>query len=143
MEYKLELPEGYVPLPLPGRDEWLAELRSGKYKQGSNKLCKITDGVAKHCCLGVLCTLQHRPQVFHTYVVDFDDRAEALAYANPLYTHLNATGRFPELVTVTAFQEDASHEGLTSLAQCNDAELSFEQIADIIEKVWSNTEKNW
>jgi len=33
---------------------WVKALRSGKYKQGTDYLCKTEDGHTKHCCLGVL-----------------------------------------------------------------------------------------
>ena len=36
--------------------EWIAALRSGKYKQGRNALCK--DG--KYCCLGVACEIKNQ-----------------------------------------------------------------------------------
>lgn len=38
--------------------QWVAALRSGEYKQGQGGLQSITaDGVATHCCLGVLCDI--------------------------------------------------------------------------------------
>ncbi len=38
--------------------EWTAALRSGKYPQGQDYLCR--DG--KFCCLGVLCEIQELPK---------------------------------------------------------------------------------
>lgn len=36
-------------------DAWLEALRSGDYKQGTGRLCRVDDeGNEEHCCLGVL-----------------------------------------------------------------------------------------
>jgi len=35
------------------QNEWLEALESGKYKQGSDKLCKIDNNEKYYCCLGV------------------------------------------------------------------------------------------
>jgi len=39
------------------KKEWVAALRSGKYKQGDTYLKNTTDGKTKFCCLGVACDL--------------------------------------------------------------------------------------
>jgi len=55
-KYTLNLPKGYKKHPLPGRNEWTAALRSGKYRKGTGAL-RVGQ---KHCCLGVLCSIQGR-----------------------------------------------------------------------------------
>jgi len=41
------------------RDEWVAALRDGSYKQGKGRLMTLLgDGSVEACCLGVLCDLQ-------------------------------------------------------------------------------------
>ena len=38
------------------RDQWIAALRSGEYKQGNGVLHQVSkDGAESFCCLGVLC----------------------------------------------------------------------------------------
>ena len=38
------------------RDQWIAALRSGEYKQGNGVLHQVSkDGAERFCCLGVLC----------------------------------------------------------------------------------------
>ena len=142
MEYKLNLPPDYIPRPLPGRDEWLTELRSEKYKQGKTRLCQNFAGVPRYCCLGVLCTLQKRPQVEEGYSLLFDGWGGVLANENPVHRQLNDSGEFPMLVWVTVYKDGAPAQ-LKNLADCNDQGLTFSQIADIIEKIWKHEPKNW
>lgn len=44
----------YPKLPVKFKDKWLKALRSGKYEQGSGKLCKN----GKYCCVGVAGKIQ-------------------------------------------------------------------------------------
>lgn len=37
------------------KEAWLADLRSGRYRQGRESLKQRDGGRIKHCCLGVLC----------------------------------------------------------------------------------------
>ena len=141
MKYKIYLPEGYVQTALPGRDEWLSALRSGLYSQGNGCLSQIdhtNSNLACDCCLGVLCKVQDRPKVARSGRFEFDEISENLSHANPLYRWLKANGAFPGNVTVYAGEEVCQY-----LTECNDFGLTFTQIADIIETVWSNAPKNW
>lgn len=36
------------------KQDWLNNLRSGDFRRGKNKLCRITGSTARYCCLGVL-----------------------------------------------------------------------------------------
>ena len=49
------------------KDQWIADLRSGKFIQGKGALCKH----GKHCCLGVLAQ-----QITNYYVSDDTGRAD-------------------------------------------------------------------
>lgn len=41
------------------RDEWVRRLQSGKYRQGTGYLHRLTEdaGIPLYCCLGVLCEM--------------------------------------------------------------------------------------
>jgi hypothetical protein len=39
------------------KNKWISALRSGEYKQCSTQLRDEKDGVARYCCLGVLCDI--------------------------------------------------------------------------------------
>ena len=140
MTYNLTLPDGYTPRPLPGRDEWTAALLSGKYQQGIESLCLTEGATPQYCCLGVLCRVQNRPSKARVKDVEFDGMALRLAGQNPLYPVLLGTGHFPADVKVIV---EGNTETFKSLAGCNDAGLTFVQIVEIINQVWSNAPKNW
>lgn len=125
IEYKLVLPKGYKKQPLPGRNEWVAALRSGKYTQAKGELC-LENG--SKCCLGVVSHLQGRLKRYRD-----DDSAFVLSELNPLDEYLHQSGDFPEGVVVAV-----GENSWANLATCNDAGLTFAQIADIIEKVWKH-----
>lgn len=55
MIYTLHLPQNYTKPPLPGRDEWVADLRANPDKQGREYLHTKDD---KYCCLGRLALIQ-------------------------------------------------------------------------------------
>jgi len=127
--YTLHLPDGYVPPPLPGRDEWIAALRGGNYEQGNKYLCRYQH----YCCLGVLCEIQGRPKSGNALKY-FDGSDQFLKPQNPLYNALGSGGTFPQGVVVGYFMPRYT------LAECNDNGLNFGQIADIIEAVWAEPE---
>jgi len=95
------------------KEQWVAALRSGKYKQGQSALQQ--DG--KFCCLGVLCDLAEVPhstgpgRVLYSFA-DFDSTA--------MPSH--------GLVKATGFKG-----GMGRLAGMNDEGKSFNEIADHIE----------
>lgn len=124
MNFTIHLPDNYVPPPLPGRNEWIADLHANPDKQTTGKL-----GLPKgpNCCLGRLSLLQGR-------LTEEGDDADSSSYSqlsrsNPMFRHLKHIGYFPTGVAVN---------GIASLAFCNDSGLTFSQIADIIETVWSD-----
>lgn len=137
MNYTLHLPENYVKPPLPGRDEWLEALRSGRYAQGRLSLCESD----KYCCLGVLCRLQGRLNFLDGKWREEGKETSGLSYENPVYKNLDALGRFPEGVFVRLSDSEIRKE--VELAGCNDSGLTFDDISNIIEAVWDNAPKNW
>lgn len=131
--YTLTLPPNYTPPPFPGRDLLLIALRSGEYIQGQRALERL-DG--SKCCLGVLCAIQGRLQ-------QGDDglfgSSQTLAEDNPSTPFINFEGMFPNgVVFINDYRSYLNH-----LSVINDTGYTFHQIADIIEKVWSNAPKNW
>jgi hypothetical protein len=130
---KITLPPNYQRIPLPHFTEWVAALRSGKYAQGTDKLCKDN----AYCCLGVLCEIQGRPKQLHPTEVNvlmFDDGWNYLTRLNPVYSVLAEKGFFPIEATIT-YQGDFS-TSVHCLAALNDFLIPFDQIADVIEAIW-------
>ncbi len=56
-----------MPMKPAIKRAWVAALRSGKYKQGQNRL-KTMDG--RFCCLGVLCDLHNQTVVRNQWTKD-------------------------------------------------------------------------
>lgn len=145
MDYEIEFPKRYIKPKLPMGKQWVEALRSGRYKQGVNKLCGTVnpisnDGKPKdpefcYCCLGVLSKIQNR---LVEKDGEYKDTINSMTVAylitdNPLYTSLGMDGQLPYGVTVAygggrLFQKN--------LANLNDTGFSFEEIADIIEQIW-------
>ena len=111
-------------------EKWVKALRSGEYKQTKNVL-KDNDGF---CCLGVLCDISKNDLSRDISSVDWAwDHSKQTNRFLLEYAHIphevlewsgmgNSTGRY-----------DPIHPSLTAL---NDRGHSFNQIADIIEKIW-------
>lgn len=115
-------------------DQWIAALRSGKYKQTQGRLCKEIDGGdVGYCCLGVLCDL-------HAH--NTTDQGEWSGYC---YRSLYGKDGFcqeipPSIVTEWAGLHADNPEWNTAthhtLAQMNDEGCSFEDIARVIADTW-------
>src|SRR5678815_494059 len=106
------------------KEQWLAALRSGEYKQGRGALRQGDD---TFCCLGVLCDLAVKNGVIPepTYI-DVGHR----------YTYVNSSGALPIPVIDWAEVDSPTVSiGLidSELAEENDRGLTFLQIADLIE----------
>ena len=128
------LPESYTKPLLRGLDGWVKALRSGDYKQGRNLLCY--EGA--YCCLGVLCKLQGRPsQVVNGRTV-YDGDIAMLNWPNPMVGVFGGTGHFPSGVWCEVGDPVRGVETLSDLAVLNDKGATFEQIADVISRVWAD-----
>ena len=144
----LEMPDGYQQVPLAGRDEWTAGLRSGKFKPGHARLCAITQGDTepKYCCLGVLSKLQGRLTDVTTPIYgdlngmcagDDGDSVSVLAVDNPLRDILGNTAQLGQH-DVRINQTIITYQTCVSLAELNDAGATFAEIADVIDAVYAN-----
>jgi hypothetical protein len=121
--YTITFPEGYEKKELPYFNEWVKALESGEYTQGASALQTGN----RYCCLGVLSKIQGR------LVNECDDGYRLmLAKNNPCRLQLGQMGNFPEGVTVTI----PRHSPFNTLVHCNDNDLSFNQIAEIIKQIW-------
>jgi hypothetical protein len=128
MEYKL---------PKKIKTRWLNDLRSGKFKQGRERLLEVDDdGSREFCCLGVLATQWHDP--------NRKSKREKLSFSGGL---LESRLKIPPPVAKALSQEPSarlkkmgsddydSYSVEASLVDLNDCRLkSFKQIANIIEK---------
>jgi hypothetical protein len=109
------------------KDQWLAALRSGKYKQGHGAL-QVND---MYCCLGVLCAIS-----------PFADEAQMRPDGSVYYIETSESGyrqdqegilprHIKDWAGLESRNPSASHSTLASL---NDQGATFEEIADIIER---------
>lgn len=127
------------------KDRWVKALRSGKFKQGKDRLCGVTkDGKRQYCCLGVLSQLAVRSRVIGapalTKIYDPNDEAVSEArYGNGEYYYL------PYAVRDWAGLEEANpYAGDNKLSEWNDGDSArtgetfsardFDGIADLIEE---------
>lgn len=105
-------------------NKWVPALRSGRYEQGKEYLCRDN----KYCCLGVACELLgelKRAKVRGNYLATKDEgRVESLEHriAHKLKMSCNGTLKW------------SGNEHMVSLAGMNDDGMSFEQIADFLEE---------
>lgn len=113
--------------------EWVAALRSGKYKQGKDYLCRRANNVGLvYCCLGVKCDLENpNGWIEHDYnsVLKFKDERLLCPYEeeHPILR----VGLLPISGT-----DGSNVYGYCSLASLNDSGFTFNQIADLIERFW-------
>ena len=95
---------------------WLEALRSGDYKQARGRLMDVDDDFNKtYCCLGVLCKV-----------------AKAIKWRNGAILPLNLLKRTELEDTDPQVFYKRKQRSLSELN--DDVELSFKQIANIIEK---------
>ena len=107
---------------------WISALRSGEYSQNQNSLRQGNS----FCCLGVLCDVAIKNGVdLKIYEDDniyfYDEACEVLPKKVIDWAELNDDNPIVEM------NEDGK-EGEYSLAELNDSEYNFNQIADIIEE---------
>lgn len=104
---------------------WVDALRSGDYKQGQKVLHHTKNN--SFCCLGVLCDLAVKNgvkiNIKENSVTSYDGEYETLP---------EKVIEWSELLD----QSPDSNDPLITLAGLNDIEYTFDQIADIIEKVY-------
>lgn len=99
-------------------DAWLEALRSGDYKQGVGRLCRVDDeGNEEHCCLGVLAEV---------IGMDKDDRLAIREYAMPG----ESTSGSSALLDTAVLPDNVQ----TDLSRWNDNGFNFTRIASEIER---------
>lgn len=124
--------------------QWVAALRSGKYKQGKNVLHNVDAGT--YCCLGVLCDLAVKAGVIsvgsHEYHSDAGGDIEVYGATGDKYAQGGVT--LPAEVVTWASLEDGNpnvyvedvdgNEYPQDLAELNDdCDYTFSQLAELIE----------
>lgn len=106
------------------KTEWIAALRSGKYKQGRGKL-RVDD---KFCCLGVLCDLYDNKNWFDTKEIHIFGQGSIYSYSLDNTVNRN----FLPYHVQKGLQ--LKYEDTVELAQMNDDGKTFDEIADHIEE---------
>jgi len=108
---------------------WVKELRSGKYKQGGDYLCRDD----KYCCLGVLCDIFKK-----TVKTPEFSRSKTSAGGSEITYFGGNFDVLPvevmEWAGILTPSGTYSDTGYThSLSELNDGGHSFDELADIIE----------
>jgi len=119
------------------KQRWLTALRSGEYQQGQGALRRRKqEGPDELCCLGVLCEIAVADQVIPEPVYTTGDAC--YEYANGDH-HMPEPSVLPYPVRDWAGLPDTNpnvmeQDGtVASLAELNDHDYTFAQIADLIE----------
>lgn len=114
------------------KEKWVKALRSGRYKQTTNVLCRL-DGnghVAGYCCLGVLCEVASK--IPNYGVKRVRTKKAAGGRASFTYKKDSCAVSLPGNFTSRIRLED---QHLSELMRMNDKQgKSFNEIADHIEK---------
>lgn len=109
-------------------DKWAAALRSGEYKQTTSALNRMDS----FCCLGVLCEVVIKDGLVL-------DKVRPDGYMRTAYGRDASKDYLPREVVVYSGMK--THNGAWpsekgGLAVLNDSGVSFQEIADIIERNW-------
>ena len=110
------------------KKEWVAALRSGKYKQTQGYLC--ADG--GFCCLGVLCDIAIDAD-WELVSSNYDDETVEAPEAAVAYEIEDCMYGLPDILTEKIGAE-ANVDFTHILPNMNDAGSSFSEIADYIEE---------
>lgn len=130
--YEVIAPDDYVKPKLPWGTPWVAELRSGKYRQCTGALCN-GEG---YCCLGILSKIQGRLKRPGRSLWLDGDIAGPLSKRNPIATIIGEAGSFWVYNRVIVRGKSDTTLKYLTLACMNDNGFPFSIIADVIEAVW-------
>lgn len=108
------------------KQQWVAALRSGEYKQGAGALHRFSEAGDTYCCLGVLCDLAVKASVCRRYMDE--DGIYHYGHASHNDTYLDSS--IVEWSGLDGYNPKV--EG-RRLAELNDKGFTFDQIADLIE----------
>src|SRR5690606_7791757 len=119
------------------KQEWVKRLRSGQYKQGRNSLRQGDS----YCCLGVLCDL-YSPQLWEQGPEGTFCYAGASGVLPSIVSEAYGISHDPMVATrdlpeklVNNPNFDTLSIKYCSLSELNDHGYTFEEIAEVIEKV--------
>ena len=117
------------------KQQWVAALRSGEYRQGKHVLHNVDENT--YCCLGVLCDLAVKAGVIQLGAVDYNSEVDGDVQA---YGGAGDKTTLPLSVQEWACLDDFNPDVIdnegdeSSLAGLNDEKnYTFEQLADLIE----------
>ena len=108
--------------------QWVAELRSGKYKQGQGALRTSSN---HFCCLGVLCDISY-PEGWWKEFDEYDHYSFELLKSDDETNYYSEDEMPPEALIR---EVGLDYEDAKGLAKMNDSGDSFDEIADEIEKI--------
>lgn len=120
--------------------KWVEALRSGEYEQGVKALCQFQPDATtpNFCCLGVLTDLYIKEKNLAwrvietsrlgTKIMEFEDNDAMLAES------VQDWAGFHNWCPSVPFKNDYGYEYNRALSSLNDNGLSFDSIADLIEK---------
>jgi hypothetical protein len=145
---------------VPNIIEWVAELRSGKYRQTRSRLY---DGEG-YCCLGVACEVSEigvwadEPYCGISYKITGED-PESEVLPERIQKLLGLDSQSPEVPVWIAdrcapeamrevrddlmLQTQVDSTSLVALAALNDRGATFAQLADAIEATWVSFPEDW
>jgi hypothetical protein len=120
--------------------DWLAALRSGKYKKGEGRLCRLSStGEGHYCCLGVLCEIVGVPGHLNALngssvkMFEVDGHQDMSYLPQPVADAMGLRNRQGTVGLMPSVRfKDQTYEGLANL---NDSAvgITFNDIANIIE----------
>lgn len=112
------------------REEWVRRLRSGEYRRGNGRLRRERSGTDFFCCLGVLCD-----------VVEPERWAPDTPWGGDMEYRHDGHDIYPRGGILDLVGIDARQARL--LAQMNDSGKDFDDIADVIERMfWTPEEQD-
>lgn len=112
------------------RKEWIAALRSGKFKQAKQGL-ELRKGkeIVGHCCLGVACKINDIPLDHYSSMSAVEDQAIYESEDLKIATKLFVSEKISYILDLQGIEDD--------LVDMNDTEgQTFAEIADYLEQTW-------
>lgn len=136
-----QIQEQYESLDRDIIREWIAELRSGKYKQGKELLAKQACGYILYCCLGVLEEVVHTPKqkLGVSYSFGFGEERETTHTSKETARKIN----LPEICNRNIWVNISSEAAIVEMAKQDwiNTEIHFQGVsyAELKEEVNKHT----
>lgn len=109
--------------------EWIAALRSDEFKQGRGKLYNKEDD--SYCCLGVLAKINNLP--IRGVALNWEEHSSIWLYPSENDESESCNGDFYSM-EIPSMSIPLNESFTITLAGMNDRNVSFEEIADHLEK---------